>query len=74
MIGDHGPNVAQIQRRLIDLGVAPDLAVDGNYLETTAQAVLQFQTKNSIPRTNGRLFPFTLKAMGLLVPLPGDDL
>lgn len=73
MIGDHGPAVVKTQQRLRDLGIAPDLPVDGNYLSSTAEAVTKFQSANNIPVTNGRLFPFTQKAMGLVLTLPDDD-
>jgi peptidoglycan hydrolase-like protein with peptidoglycan-binding domain len=48
--GDRGPEVAQLQRRLAELGYWLGRA-DGTYGELTVQAVLAFQKVQRMPRT-----------------------
>jgi D-alanyl-D-alanine carboxypeptidase (penicillin-binding protein 5/6) len=63
-LGDNGPSVEGLQRRLNARVVPPPaLDVDGDFGEATRAAVLGFQRTNGLP-TTGTADPATLQALG----------
>jgi peptidoglycan hydrolase-like protein with peptidoglycan-binding domain len=76
--GATGPEVAQLQQRLSEMGYWLP-GVDGKYSSATTHAVTAFQKTNNLPRT-GKADPATLAAMltaprpASLRPVPGRSL
>jgi peptidoglycan hydrolase-like protein with peptidoglycan-binding domain len=76
--GQNGPEVQQLQQRLVEMGYWMP-AVDGKYGSGTSHAVTAFQKANGLPRT-GKADAATLAAMATAPrptparPLPGRSI
>ena len=72
--GDKGPEVRQLQEKLIELGYLPEGSADGAYGGQTRNAVRKFQYYNSLTQDGiaGRASQTNLFANPDVMPLPAD--